>query len=166
MAKRSLTLALVFGFAAVGIATTVLTVRAAGLPTQRMRRTFDKPWQRRSPPSQLQRSELVYDPTRSIKPATMRIQRAADGYVLFATPVTAEQEARLLKQGYRNERSLSGVRNRSIFNHEAYHGYMVGTGGPSDDEIKRLKGTTVKIDFKAHRGVGTPVIVGLTPQRP
>src|SRR5262249_40386019 len=121
--------------------------------------------QKRSPASTVSLADRTYDDTRSISPATMRLHRAADGFILFAKPIAPQEEELLLKQGFQAEKRAQLVRDRSIHNHEVYLGYSVGAGDPWDDKLTRLQGTMVNMAFKAYRGVGSPMIVDVAPHR-
>jgi hypothetical protein len=165
MAKKVHTIALAAIFAATAIAAAIFTVKAAGLPP-RKKVAFDAPWHKKPAPNAVLTHEREYDDTRVIETATMRLHRAADGYVLFARSVEPEEEQLLLQQGFRLEKHAAAVRDHSIHDHEVYVGYMVGQGGPTSDQLKRLQGTTVKAAFKAYRGIGAPMIVDVAPHRP
>lgn len=150
---------LVFGSALTAITAVgaIWTVTAApGLGPVPLR--FEEPWQLRAPPLMESQSEHAYDEKTAIQPAVARLHRAADGFVLFAKSVSAEEERQLLAHGFRKVGSLAEARDRSIFEHEAYFGYMVGAGGPADDDLKRLEGAVVKARFKTYRGAGAPML--------
>lgn len=155
---------------------TALSVSAAAAPeppgkpelekARPARPRFEEPWQKRSPtlpPARVDRTYADRGPSGAI---VFRLHRAVDQYVLLARRLEPKEERKLLAQGFRQVDRLEAVRHRTIFEHEAYVGYGVGEGGPSDEALRRLEGRAVKARFRAYRSTATPVLVELTSAEP
>lgn len=91
----------------------------------------------------------------------MRLHRTADQYALFAHAVQPAEEKQLVERGWRVVDKQTKVRDHTIFNHEAYIGYMVGQGGPTEAELQKQVGKDVKVRFRTYQGGRQPVLTEL-----
>src|SRR5262249_44694471 len=75
----------------------------------------------------------------------MRLQRAADQYVLLTRQVNEKEKAQLLAHGFRAVDRETKARDRTIFNDQAYIGYAVANDGPTQSELNRMLKKAVKV---------------------
>jgi hypothetical protein len=102
-----------------------------------------------------------WDPDSLTPVNMMRLHSTIDHTVMLAKSVSPSEEEDLLQMGFRRVTDPAKIEHRTIYKGELYMVYMVGPGGPTDEELSKLVGMTLKVRMRTRQG--HPLLVEARP---